>query len=387
MFKCGFRTGKRNDGLRLEYALIPFCRRQKTKLLAKKRLEDGSSEAPDSPAGHPSSAPEPYTMGPHATQFFANDGSPIMYAGPRSSQTPVDRSSVRRGSIAQQSAYNGVPGVMKVTPLIQQARRGSLPYPPPQAPGAPLPKQPPILARTVSSSGLARAQIPAHLAVSAAERRASLPLNSQSVSLGFFTPPRIGPKAPHPMGALASISDEEHLPNCVADGASHGRQRPSTISSFSGVGEPNRSAHEDTDQRVHGGPLPNPEFSFGNNGTVLRKASFASSASVSPNVASPTFPQAFLYRNRMGSMASILSQATTTDGTSDSDWERTQQLVTPSMLGNGDSVNVFLGLPPDMGMPSDIGQGHTSQYREDGLEISNQQLLLPPSNDTRRASA
>lgn len=370
-----------------EYALTPFGRRQKKKLLAKKKLDEGSSEAPDSPARPSFNAPKPYIMGPPGTQFIANDGSTIRYAVPGSSQTPVDRSSVRRGSIAQQSAYNGVPGVMKVTPLIQQARRGSLPYPPPQAPGPHLSKQHPILARTVSSSGLARAQIPAHLVVSSTERRASLPLNSQSVSLGFFTPPRIGPKALHPMAALASITDEEQVPNRLTSDASYGQQRPSAISSSSGVGELNDPSREDINQPVQNGPLPNPEFSFGNNGTILRKASFASSVSVSPNVASPTFPQAFLYRNRMGSMASILSQATTTDGTSDSDWERTQQLVTPFMIDNGDSMNMFVGMPPDIGMAPNIGQGYPSHYREDEVESSKRQLLLPPSNDTRRASA
>lgn len=318
----------------------PCGRRQKTKMLAKKNLEGESSEAlTQSSSPHPAN---PYAMGSSTAQSDAS-----AHAGPsRSSQH--DRPSLRRGPV-HQIAYEG-PGV-KLTPM-GQARRGSLPYPPPQSPvGA----TPPVLARTVSSSGLARAQIPAHLAISSNGRRASLPVNSQSISLGFFTPPRIGPKA---MGTLGAIADDEHLLY------QEPTQPPSAP--IARVAPAN--------QLGQWGPLPNPEFSFGNTASVARKASLSSAASMSPNVVSPVFPEGSVYRNRMGSMASILSQATTADGTSDSDWERTQQLITPFMMSNAESMNMFGG--PDMG----------SYLVEDGPEM-NKQLRVPLYNDTRRASA
>jgi hypothetical protein len=315
-----------------------------------------------------------------------SDGSSFSFAGSRrSSQTQVDRASARPRSAVYQVPYNGVPGAMKATPLIQQARRGSLPYPPPQGPGAQLAVQPPVMVRTVSSSGLARAPIPPHLANASTERRASLPLNAQSVSLGFFTPPRIGPRALGSMGTLAAITDDEHLQHYPKVGDVHDPASSAPVPAGNASGT-HCQANPVVDQVCQNGPLPNPDFSFGNGASVARKASFTSSASVSPNVASPTFPHGFLYRNRMGSMASMLSQATTTDGTSDSEWERTQHLVTPYMLGNGDSVNVFVGLAPDLAMSSGVDQGLTLRNREDGFGPPNQ-LLLPPSNDGRRASA
>lgn len=371
------------------FPLTVSSRRQKRKLQAKKAQEEGSSEGRASPPLHPIGASHPYGMGSSAPHGMARDGSALIAAGPRlSSQTQVDRSSGRPRTALQQVPYNGVPGAVKATQLIQQARRGSLPYPPPQGSGVPPVMPPPILVRTVSSSGLARAQIPPHMVDASTQRRASLPLNAQSVSLGFFTPPRIGPRALGSVGTLAAITDDEHLQHYSKVGDEHVPQVWSHLASSAPVSSSNTGERSHITNGVNqaNGPLPNPEFSFGNGATVARKASFASTASMSPNVASPTFPQGYLYRNRMGSMASMLSQATTTDGTSDSEWERNQQLVTPYILGNGDAMKVFVGLPPDVGMPSGA-PGFPPSNRADGIENPNKQLLLPPSNDTRRASA
>ncbi|GHJ90229.1 hypothetical protein NliqN6_6631 [Naganishia liquefaciens] len=257
------------------------------------------------------------------------------------------------------------PGAIKPTPLISQVRRGSVPYPPPHSPSAGIfvmpqrPPPPPSLSRAVSSSALARAQIPSCLASdSSPNRRASLPVNSHSISLGFFTPPRIGTKAA--TGALSAITDDEHLLGSnVSEHASH--------SAFAGA--PLSVATEPQGQPY--GPLPNPEFSFGNTTRVDRKASLTSSTSGSPHITSPMVTQGLAYRNRMGSMASTFSQATTTDGTSDSDWERTQQLVTPYTPTS--VMQVYSDIPAEM--------------VEVGANVNNKQLLVPVYNDFRRASA
>lgn len=381
MSKFGFRIGQ-SLATRPSATLIQsLCRRQKKKMLVKKNLEgESSAEVPAHAASTYPAPPQSYAANGVSAQF-GQDGQSRRYSHVSTgltNQMSLNTASHQRGAQDQHQAYSSKSGVMKPTPLISQVRRGSVPYPPPQISASATytmpsqrPPPPPSLSRTVSSSALARAQIPPHLVPDPSTcRRASMPANSHSISLGFFTPPRIGSKTTGPTGALSAIADDEHLLG------------PSVPTASTHAGHPLASGSAGTTSNANGhqtqpyGPLPNPEFSFGNSGPVERKSSLTSSASVSPHVTSQMFMQGAAYRNRMGSMASTLSQATTTDGASDSDWERTQQLVTPFIPSNG--IYVYGDLP------ADAVQGG---YREDGPDLKKRQLMVPLYHDSRRASA
>ena len=331
-------------------------------MLAKKNAESESSEA--QPRAVEVSG-LPYTANAIVDQSGHLDQSRYPYP-----LAQLGKDTANSSTHHQDYTLSGKPGAIKPTPLISQVRRGSVPYPPPQSPSTGMfimpqrPPPPPNLSRAVSSSALARAQIPPHLAANTSpSRRASLPVNSQSVSLGFFTPPRIGTQASS--GGLSAITDDEHL---LASSVPHNASQSAIA-----MEAPMSVAINPQGQPY--GPLPNPEFSFGNNSRVDRKASLTSSTSGSPHIASPMFSQGFAYRNRMGSMASTFSQATTADGTSDSDWERTQQLVTPYTPTS--LVQVYSDVPAEM----------VQGLREDGVDVNNKQLMAPVYNDFRRASA
>lgn len=346
-------------------------------MLAKKNLEGEQGGAlTHAVAGYPTSGQQSSPTVDHSGQEDQSQRYSQIGAG-QTSQMPMDATVYPRGPQDQNENQSGRSGVMKPTPLISQVRRGSVPYPPPHSPSTGMyvvpqrPAPPPSLARTVSSSALARAQIPPQVVPSRSPsngRRASLPVNSHSISLGFFTPPRIGNKAAP--GALGAIADDEHL---------LGVHLPDGVGGQAGLSVPAEGSSNTTPE-ANGqpsrpyGPLPNPEFSFGNSGGADRKASLTSSASVSPHIASPVFAQGMAYRNRMDSMASTFSHATT-EGASDSDWERTQQLVTPFMPSNG------------MQVYGDVSGEMVQGYRMDGPDVNNKQLMVPVYHDFRRASA
>jgi hypothetical protein len=356
-----------------------LCRRQKKKMLAKKNLEGEQTGALKHAVGYPASDQQPNSASDTVSPFGPDDQSRhySQIGAGQTSKMPMDATIYPTGPQDQHHPQSGKSGVMKPTPFISQVRRGSVPYPPPQSPSTGMyvvpqrPPPPPSLARTVSSSALARAQIPPQ-AVSSPNpsngRRASLPVNSHSISLGFFTPPRIGSKAAS--GSLGAIADDEHLLGIHVPDTAGGQSGPPALAAGSSGTTPEANGQP---PRPYG-PLPNPEFSFGNSGGADRKASLTSSASVSPHIASPVFAQGVAYRNRMDSMASILSQATT-EGASDSDWERTQQLVTPFMPSNG--MHVYGDASGDM----------VQGYRMDGPDVNNKQLMVPMYHDFRRASA
>lgn len=331
-------------------------------MLAKKNAESQSSEAQSRAvevSGHPYMANVSVDQSGHLDR--SRYPYPVAQLGKDTANFSIHH---------QECTLSGKSGVIKPTPLVSQVSAGSVPYPPPQSPSTgtfAMPQRPPSspnLSRAVSSSALARAQIPPHLAANTSpSRRASLPVNSQSVSLGFFTPPRIGTRATS--GGLSAIADDEHL---LASSVPHNASQSAiaTEAPMSVAINPQGQPY---------GPLPNPEFSFGNNSREDRKASLPSSTSGSPHIASPMFNQGFAYRNRIGSMASTFSQATTADGTSDSDWERTQQLVTPYTPTSVAQVY------------SDVRADMVQGLQEDGVDVNNKQLMVPVYNDFRRASA
>ncbi len=250
----------------------------------------------------------------------------------------------------------------RASPMISQARRGSLPYPPPQ--GSAINQQSPHM-RAGYNNNLG-VPLPSHLAPSGMDRRrSSLPGNPRSISTNSLSVTRRSPVESVQMAqhgsqgstgrnsGLSPIADQERTPE--AEGANEqGQQFESPTSAGLGglrnfpSGQPGfvLPGHLQADQPYvvqpagplfaqnyamgmvpqvqQVGPLPNPSFSFGSGGDRdLPKDAYAQ-----PQAGNgvPPFHPASVFRGRIGSMASILSQATTdggatTDGTS-SDWDR-----------------------------------------------------------------
>lgn len=211
--------------------------------------------------------------------------------------------------------------------MISQARRGSLPYPPPNIVHHGVPPVQPgrIVGPSPTSSYIAnRPNIPLHVAVAVNNgRRASLPGNSP---LNLRSSASGSPMMPMSMrGAgrqLNIIQDhEEYVNTDLALPLEATLELPSALPSGSTPGT---------------GPLPNPGFSFGNanldmsdpNNFNTLQDNMSPLSSMSSNLVSPTdFTtnfNSYVARGRMGSMASILSLATTDAGTEpgSSDWER-----------------------------------------------------------------
>lgn len=380
---------------------IAGYRRQKKKSLAKKELEGDPTEANDSeilaystqnqdrPAPPLVNVVDPY----NGHVFLQDEGLTRAQITPRGvahlraaegNHSPTDPSSSRRGSSSQQQSIAGV-GAIKSTPFMGQARRGSLPYPPPAgssntatSSAKPL-SAPPGLVRTVSGSSVLRPQLPLHLAIALNNgRRASLPINSQTVSLGPFTPPRIGARSLN-QSTLMAIADDEHLLHPMSGATGGYLANHSAFAHGSSANKSDDSGDTTPEAKVHNseyGPLPNPGFSFGEGTSVTQDGSSTSTLFTSSHTHMPQLPQgATVYRDRMGSMASILSHATTTDDASDSDWERTQQLVTPFMPSDGENMTSFPGLASDI------------SSEEVRIPIVNMRLDVPAASDARRASA
>ncbi|KAJ9107683.1 hypothetical protein QFC21_001143 [Naganishia friedmannii] len=377
-------------------------RRQKKKSLAKKELKLDPVETNDSQAPHlaystrDTSRMEPpliNVVDPYTGHGFLQDEdwTKAQIAPPRGvahlratevSFSPTDPSSSRRGSSSQQQSIAGV-GAIKSTPLIGQARRGSLPYPPPAgslntaASSAKPLSALPGLVRTVSgSSSVLRPQLPLHLAIALNNgRRASLPINSQTVSLGPFTPPRIGAKSLN-QSTLMAIADDEHLLHPVSRATNGYFASHSALAHGSFANKSDESGDTTPEAKAENseyGPLPNPGFSFGEGICATQNGSSTSTLFMSSRTHMPQGHT--VYRDRMGSLASTLSHATTTDDASDSDWERTQQLVTPFVPLDGEHMTSFPGLVPD------IGQEDVK------IPIVNMRLNVPLGSDGRRASA
>ncbi|KAJ9108573.1 hypothetical protein QFC19_002289 [Naganishia cerealis] len=377
---------------------LGVLRRQKTKILAKKQLEGESADIKDAPDSHPPYLPQNRSeMGPPLVQVVNPSNEHILIEDKGWNQAQIapphygylraveaDYNSIDPSGVsASQQQSIGSLGAIKSTPTIGQARRGSLPYPPPGSPNTassakPL-YTPPGMARAVSNASVPRPHLPLHLAIAMNNgRRASLPNNSQSVSLGHFTPPRIGAKSLN-QSTLMSIADDEHLLHPlsgVANGyIASGQDQSLSPKNSDGSGGTTPEAKV---ERLHEyGPLPNPGFSFGHVDSANQNASSTSiSFMSSSDTHIPQLPHnGTVYRDRMGSLASTLSHATTTDDASDSDWERGQQLVTPFMLPDGDHMQAFPGLVPDIRQSEDKGP------------IVNMRLNAPLRSETRRASA
>jgi len=202
-------------------------------------------------------------------------------------------------SYVPNQARSGVPSV--------QGRRGSLPYPPPIVtnPGN----------RLVSPTDRpAKSQIPMHLAMTLGGRRASLPVNSRSFSLGSFTPPRTGASSQRqPMANKRELSP-------IADQDSQQPFDTSLLSAFSPT-----EIHGSVDEvsPLNGstavpGPLPNPGFSFGFNDPNAPPINVNDSSLplMTPFADYSGLPSAnYMYRNRIGSMTSMFSQETTDSNT------------------------------------------------------------------------
>jgi hypothetical protein len=253
------------------------------------------------------------------------------------------------------------PTKINVTP--SQARRGSLPYPTPINTSMNSLSNHSFVARGSNSGSekATRSQIPLHLAVSMGGRRASLPNNSRSISLGSFKPPRTG-NNPAASG-LSQVFQRELSP--IAD-----RDQPDGHPSYSGEGGP-LSYFEHLPNWSGGssalsGPLPNPDYSFGfTDHTPLNSATLndASLPLVTPGLEYPSAQSAMGYRDRMGSLASVMSQGSQATSSDTTEWAGT-----PYLYGN---------------MPFGFDAAKIIQP-EDGNHLS---LAYGFDADTRRASA
>lgn len=267
-----------------------------------------------------------------------------LYASGPISAPPMGRSNssdmTRRPSWQQSS-----PGAIKGLPLIQQARRGSLPYPAPIQTNVPNGLQPQQLGgaqtRTVSAvERPARSQIPLHVAISMGGRRSSLPANSRSISLGSFTPPRIGSNAQAPTSSqvyrrgLSPIVDQDQYQFDTFDPQQYQQQGQMQNMGMQPSALPSALSSASPMQNRMPGPLPNPSFSFGVNNTAPQP-SFQDTMDtsglpmVSPADYNPPVPQYGGHRNysivSLASAASGMSGTTATDSERwplDSEWER-----------------------------------------------------------------
>lgn len=227
-------------------------------------------------------------------------------------------------------------------------RRGSLPYPPP------------IMTNTGSrlvspTERPAKSQIPMHLAMTLGGRRASLPVNSRSFSLGSFTPPRTGASAQR----QPTTNKRELSP--IVDQDSQQPFDTSLLAAFSP--EEVHGSHDGmlpaNGSSTVPGPLPNPSFSFGYNDPNTPPININDSVLplMTPFADHPGLPSAsYMYRNRIGSMTSMFSQET-----ADS---------------NADTIGEY---------------PYAGNFHHDGARIlqSDDHLMLPVDFDagTRRASA
>ncbi|KAJ9115916.1 hypothetical protein QFC22_005059 [Naganishia vaughanmartiniae] len=378
-------------------------RRQKRKSLAKKEAEGDPAETNETQALHSaystqnSSGMEPPVVNvvdPYNGQVSLQDEGwtraqipPRGVAHLRAAEanfTATDPSSSRRGSSSQQQSIAGV-GAIKSTPFMGQARRGSLPYPPPAGSpnNATFSAKPlsasPGLVRTVSGSSVLRPQLPLRLAIALNNgRRASLPISSQTVSLGPFTPPRIGARSLN-QSTLMAIADDEHLLHPMAGVTNGYLASHSALAHGSFANNSDESGDTTPEAKVENseyGPLPHPGFSFGQATAATQNGSSTTTLFMPSHTQMPQLPpSATVYRDRMGSMASTMSHATTNDDASDSDWERAQQLVTPFMPSDGEQLTSFPGFAPD-----------TSQ-EDVQVSIVNMRLKVPLGSEMRRASA
>ncbi len=258
---------------------------------------------------------------------------------------PVPQYSIQRtpSSSSGSTGHSSMSGVQRGMPMLSQARRGSLPYPPPEL-------MPPQQPRTISTSSIPQPQrtnIPMHVAMSLNNvRRASLPGNSA----GIIQPGRQGmpgvnqgpPMMMHGAGrSHAAIQDYDEVSplNYInTQVPSAGQQSSATMMQQSASSMTTGSgglSGSSIDQALQG-PLPSPGFSFGNanldmanqpdmggSGVLQENVSpLGSQSSASPLEYSANYSY-YVPRGRMGSMASILSNvtATSTEGSA-SDWER-----------------------------------------------------------------
>ena len=204
---------------------------------------------------------------------------------------------------------------VRTNPPVLQGRRGSLPYPPPVVTSpngriASPAERPP------------RSQIPMHLAMTLGGRRASLPTNSRSFSLGSFTPPRTGANMQRQPYAnkreLSPILDQDAQPHFD----------PNMLSTFSPLeSQPSATMTSPMNGPLSvPGPLPNPGFSFGNNDpNAMPPPDFndPSLPLMTPLVDQQGLPTGnMMYReHRIGSMASMFSQGTMESADTVGDWD------------------------------------------------------------------
>jgi hypothetical protein len=287
-----------------------------------------------------------------------------------------------RRAATVQGQVGGAPG--RPTPMISQVRRGSLPYPPPMPAGL---NQLQYHHQHQQARGAYPAPahqhgipVPLHMAVSVDDlRRSSLPGNARSVSAGPLAqtrsdglsqggPAQQEPSAEHQRG-LSPIEDQELTPDAsgiqglnfasssthktaaqyaMGDRMAHHSAVPMTFTLPShlpaGQMYPVSTAEPMFPQDYAAAPattvpMPNPGFSFGTpqlaDATQVHDSdpsTATTNAYAQPQSGQSTEQQplpinpAFHFRGRIGSMASILSQATTDGGTTtdgnSSDWDR-----------------------------------------------------------------
>lgn len=180
-------------------------------------------------------------------------------------------------------------------------RRGSLPYPPPIV----INGSNRLVPQTERPT---KSQIPMHLAMTLGGRRASLPVNSRSFSLGSFTPPRNGASSQR----LPMPSKRELSPIVDQD-----PQQPFDTSLLTAFSPDEMHPPVDGISPYNGsvpGPLPNPAFSFGFNDPNAPPINVNDSALplMTPFADHHGLPSAnYMYRDRIGSMTSMFSQETT----------------------------------------------------------------------------
>lgn len=303
------------------------------------------------------------------------------------------------------------PSVHSSMKFATSPRRGSLPYPPPLKTLNENPQESGLYSFSGPASHLAklsnsqtlgpsRTHIPLHVATAMGGRRASLPMNNpRSGSRGPFVRPHqvnggglqnsLLSQPFQPLAPNACI--EQDVPPLSADmstGFSTDNGMPLT-----GVDPLFMSAAANHDSmglnmappagQALPGPLPNPDYSFGLQGTC--QVGGADGASTHHSLATHPFvhPSPYPYRDRLGSMASVFSQASQVSteasgggGAPSGDWGDTATL--PGY------PSVFPWPPNEKEALMMQGNGGGGASDADGTRLT---LPLGFASDARRASA